>query len=58
MTAKPTKKADAGIKVRTSMRPDREITVSDAEHVDLEAQGLLVQSEKNGARLRTQEGSR
>jgi hypothetical protein len=40
------------ITVRTSQRPDLDLEVSEAEHLDLEAMGLLVKSEKEGARLR------
>lgn len=32
-------------KIRTTMRPDDEIEVSDAEYLDLRRQGLLVQDE-------------
>lgn len=47
---------DGLITVRTSMRPDEDLRVTPAEHLDLEAQGLLVQSEKADARLRPQSG--
>lgn len=40
------------ITVRTSITPDVDLEVTEAEHQDLEAQGLLVKSEKKGARLR------
>lgn len=30
-------------KIRTTMRPDQEIEVDDAEHIDLQRQGLLVE---------------
>lgn len=43
---------DGLITVRTSQRPDLDLRVSPAEHLDLEAQGLLVKSEKKDARLR------
>lgn len=33
--------------VRTTMQPDREIDVDDAEYLDLQRQGLLVQEDAN-----------
>jgi hypothetical protein len=33
--------------VRTTMQPDREIDVDDAEYLDLKRQGLLVQADAN-----------
>lgn len=38
--------------VIVSMTPDTPLLVTDAEHTDLEAQGLLLESTKEGARLR------
>lgn len=35
-------------KVRTTFRPDEEITVGPEEYTDLERQGLLVQEERRG----------
>lgn len=46
---------DGLIGVRTSMRPDEDLRVTPAEHLDLEAMGLLIQSEKADARLRPAE---
>lgn len=40
------------ITVRLSIRPDQDLRVSPAEHLDLEAQGLLVKSSQKNARLR------
>lgn len=37
------------VEVRTTMRPDQPMRVSRAEAEDLEAQGLLVKTEKKGA---------
>ncbi len=39
-----------------SNRPDQPLLVTEAEHLDLESQGLLLQSTKEGARLRQEEG--
>lgn len=47
---------DGLIRVRTSMKPDQDLRVTPAEHLDLEAQGLLVESDKEGARLRPSAG--
>lgn len=37
------------VTVRTTMRPDQDLKVSQAEAQDLEAQGLLVDTKKKGA---------
>lgn len=43
-------------RVRISMQPDELLEVDDAEHRDLESQGLLVESSKPDARLRNAPG--
>jgi hypothetical protein len=37
------------VTVRTTMRPDQDLRVTQAEATDLEAQGLLVKDTKKGA---------
>ena len=34
--------------VRTTMSPDEDLTVGDAEHADLQRQGLLIEADKPG----------
>jgi hypothetical protein len=47
---------DGLITVRTSQRPDQDLRVTPAEHLDLEAQGLLIKSSQKDARLRPASG--
>jgi hypothetical protein len=40
-------------KVRTTMQPDREIEVGEAEYTDLKRQGLLIETDETGQPVNT-----
>lgn len=43
------------VKVRTTMRPDEELEVTEAERLDLDRQGLLLRDKKDRATARSEE---